>query len=884
MMLASVAMPAVAEAQTEAEQPVPAQTRQDGGRRNTPDLDEEDIVVRGQRLPGSVIGDIQPELTMNPGDVRALGVSDITELVVEMGPQLTSGRGGQPLVLLDGRRVSSFREIATIPTEAIARVEILPEEVAIKYGYAPDSKVMNIVLRRRFRAFTTELQDRLTTDGGANHGEAELGFLALRRGSRINLNIEYQRDAALLESQRGIFNPTTGRDTQRTLQPSTRDYTVTGTYARPLSQKVMASINTEFSTTQNDSLIGVRASGVEIPATSSYAPGGVATTFAPILRDNSPLDRSASAQNVLVGTTINVDGRFWRGTLTATYTHNESRTISERGYDLRDYRDAVAAGDPLADPALPVAPGFAILQPADIARSRSDVGTADLTVNGSLYRLPAGDLSLTTRIGGTVTGFESESTRSQVFNASSFNRSIGLGSVSLDAPILNSPSRFIGKLSANGNVEVQSLSDFGTIEAYGAGLNWRPRSGVALIASWRSSQTAPGVQQLGNPQIVTSNVQVFDYQQGRTVTVTQISGGNPGLRASNQDDLRLGLTWKALSKPDITLSIDYNKRTTTNLIGALPGTTDAAEEAFGSRFQRDEDGNLITIDTRSVNIARRESGSLRWGINFTRTLKTPQSQIDAMRAAAQRRFPNGFPGQGGEGGPRPEGGGPGDRPPSAQNDGARAGAFGGGGGAGGGAPGGGGGGPGAGGPGGGPGGGGGGGGFRGFGGGPGGGGGGGRINVAIYHTIQLEDRVTLRDGLPSIDLLNGGTLGERAGQPRHQVELQAGLSQSGMGMRLTGKWESATRVNGTGTASSDLRFSDIATFNLRLFANLGQMPGLIGKAAWLRGMRVQLGVNNILNTRQKVTNGDGATPLAYRPGLVDPLGRTIQLTIRKQFF
>ena len=44
-----------------------------------------------------------------------------------------------------------------IPTEAIQRVEILPEEVALKYGYRADQKVVNIVLRQRFRSTVAQL-------------------------------------------------------------------------------------------------------------------------------------------------------------------------------------------------------------------------------------------------------------------------------------------------------------------------------------------------------------------------------------------------------------------------------------------------------------------------------------------------------------------------------------------------------------------------------------------------------------------------------------------------------------------------------------------------------------------------------------------------------
>src|SRR6185436_16568090 len=68
--------------------------------------ESEDIVVTGQRrLPGAVIGDIPPEVTLNQGDIRAYGVSSVTELLTELAPQTGSGqgRGGErPVVLLNG--------------------------------------------------------------------------------------------------------------------------------------------------------------------------------------------------------------------------------------------------------------------------------------------------------------------------------------------------------------------------------------------------------------------------------------------------------------------------------------------------------------------------------------------------------------------------------------------------------------------------------------------------------------------------------------------------------------------------------------------------------------------------------------------------------------
>ena len=112
--------------------------------------EEDGIVVTGQRPRGSVVGDIPPERTYDSRDVRATGATNINELLEALAPEIGSARGrggGRPVTLLNGQRISSFRELRDIPTEAIQRVEVLPEEVALKYGYRADQRVVNIVLR-----------------------------------------------------------------------------------------------------------------------------------------------------------------------------------------------------------------------------------------------------------------------------------------------------------------------------------------------------------------------------------------------------------------------------------------------------------------------------------------------------------------------------------------------------------------------------------------------------------------------------------------------------------------------------------------------------------------------------------------------------------------
>jgi hypothetical protein len=162
-----------------------------------------------------------------------------------------------------------------------------------------------------------------------------------------------------------------------------------------------------------------------------------------------------------------------------------------------------------------------------------------------------------------------------------------------------------------------------------------------------------------------------------------------------------------------------------------------------------------------------------------------------------------------------------------------------------------------------------------------GGGNRGRLQFSVTDTINLVDRVTIRPGLPELDYLDGEAIGQTGGRPRHEVEAQAGWSNNGLGARLSANWRSGTRVDSL--SGDDLRFSPYGTFDLRLFANLGEQFELVQKQPWLRGSSVRLEVNNLLNSRPKVRDATGEAPLNYQPGLLDPVGRTMMISFRKLF-
>nr|MDQ2878701.1 TonB-dependent receptor [Pseudomonadota bacterium] len=162
---------------------------------------------------------------------------------------------------------------------------------------------------------------------------------------------------------------------------------------------------------------------------------------------------------------------------------------------------------------------------------------------------------------------------------------------------------------------------------------------------------------------------------------------------------------------------------------------------------------------------------------------------------------------------------------------------------------------------------------------------GGRIQLAVYHTIHFVDRVSLQAGGLPIDLLNGGATGNGGGQPRHEVEAQAGYANNGLGIRFSENWQSATHVDaGTPLAPTALRFGALSKLNVRLFDDFSQNLPFIKNHKWAAGLRVSLNVSNVFDARQRVTDQTGIVPISYQGAYLDPVGRTVSLSIRKLFF
>jgi iron complex outermembrane recepter protein len=978
-----------------APEPAPAQAAE----QPLTEAEVDEIVVIADRVRGQVDTASAPVVELDQQQVQAYGAASIADLVAQLAPQVGAGRGrgGRPVFLVNGQRISNFREIGRYPPEAVKKVEVLPEEVALKFGFQPDQRVINFVLQDNFASREAELQYGFPTRGGYDSGEAELGLLRIDGPQRLNASVEYTRTTPLTERERGIAQtpdqiPTAAGDPDpaafRTLVARSEQVEANVTSTTGLGESGAAgqfTLNSQWIHNETMAL-----SGLDLVAIGSEIR----------VIDTDPIARRTNTDTLSLG----------GGYSTRIGDYQFQATFDGGLTDARSLIDRRRT-----------APG-----PVTIDRADSKVWTAGAkaTLIGSPFALPAGELGVTLNAAFDWDRIESFDTRGNLGQSSLTRGNLSAGA-NIAIPLA---SRRDDVLAALGDVTVnlaggfERLSDFGTLGNSTASLVWKPSDPLTLQASYVVREAAPGLSQLGGPTIVSFNVPVYDFRLGQTLLVTQTSGGNPFLQAETQRDLKLSASYDLPLLERANVLVEYYRNRSEDVTSAFPLLTPAIEAAFPGRVTREAaTGRLTAIDGRPVTFAETRSERLRYGFNlfgklgkplppgqraggfggmmaragqaapasaaaapgtppgaaaaqagggpggpaarmsmdpqrfamlreqFCATpagsvpdlsalpqplqdrLKGEDGKVDPARVAlmrerfcsadAGRRFdparfqamrqalcadpakepdpaaipeeirtrlqgPDGSiaparlrefrdricalptgtrePGgrRGGSGdGPQGEGGAgqvviiAGPPPGGASGPGGGAGAGGGG---------------------------------RGFGGGfgPGGGGDGqGRWNLGLYHTINLSNQVLVAPGGPLLDLLDGDATGSGGGVSRHLVELEGGGFYRGFGLRLSGAYRSATTVRGSGLpGSSDLAFGDLATFNLRAFVALDQQRWLVGESpGLLKNTRLSLRVDNLFDARQRVTDESGAVPLRYQPFLIDPIGRFVEIELRKLF-
>lgn len=832
------------------------------------DEEEDEIVVIATRPRGSVITEVPPVIELNAEDIASYGVSSVADLLDELSTQTSSSRGrggGRPIVLINGQRTSGFREIRDLPSEAIKNIQVFPEELALQYGYRPDQRVINFILKDNYSGLSAEAEYGVPTQGGQGKGELETTITRIGKNSRFNLNVEYQTQTALTEAERGIIQDPAGEAVGlgnfRTLSAPSDNIEVNATYSRALGDGISLSLNGGYIYDKSRGLSGLANGTLDIPASSPFAVSPDDETLFRYFTQFDPLRRTVKSNTFQGGAALNGNLSGWQWSLTGDYAREQVDTTTQNSGDLGLLQAAIDNGtaDPFASDFGPL-----LLPPVtDHARSISNTINSLATISGTLLYLPSGAVNTTVRAGYNRQDLNSRDITDGVTTLGSLGRDKFNAGINIDIPLANENIDVvdaIGELSVNGNLGYSELSDFGGLLEYGFGLNWQPIDGLTFTASAIGEEAAPSMQQLGNPVIITPNVNIFDFATGETVLASITTGGNPTLLAEKRRDIKLAVDYKPTWFDDMTFRAEYIRNNSKNVASGFPFLTPEIEAAFPDRVTRDDTGRLIAIDQRPVSYSNVRSESFRYGLQFSKRFGGGGEGGREERGGSRRG--NAAPPDAASVTPKPaaqngetpaDGAASSQTPPETQA-GERSG--------------------------------------RGGAGARGGGGGGrgpgmgrrsgGHWRLSAYHTIRLDERVKIRPGVEELDLLDGSAIGSSGGSPRHKFELEGGWSYNGLGFRLKGQHETATRVNG-GLTGSDLRFSDLTTLNLRVFMNFDNRGNLTEKVPFLKGSRLSFKIDNIFNDIQEVRDNSGMIPLRYQSGLMDPVGRYVELSFRKQF-
>lgn len=804
----------------------------------------DEILVIGQRL----FRDVRPERELDAYGIESYGLSTIDELLNEFDGELGVGED-VPLILVDGQPINSVDQIGALPVEALRNVQVLPRGSAVRLGGRSGQRVVNISLHRNVRSETLVAAYKAATDGdwGGKRGETILARIS--GSTRVNLTLRARHDDPLFESDRDILQP---------------------------APRLPFSLGGNF--------VGFPNSSGEIdPLLSGVA--GTTVTVTPFTAALPTLATLAAGANLPsltdVGTyrTIRPDARHYElngtfGTrltpwLTSIATLRVGRNFS------RSQR-----GLPSALFVLPSGSGFSpFTQDAGIAvygadplrnRSRRANAEANITLNGTF---------------GAWTGnFNARSTRSK--DLSRNQRQFSSTPIRLDGsvdPFTTNLSALIplrlNFSNARRTNHVAQLSLTGPAASLPAGplqatiegrLAWnriRSESSFALGGGERNIRRSEQWGRTAFDVPITSRANDALGKIGDLSATAELSR----VHFSDAGTLKqhaVGITWEpipilrlraSLEQAETPASLEFlgdpifvdpDVRTFDPLTGT---TVDVVQISGGNP-------GLLPEETR----IRRLTGLLRLipklnlqlNAEFTDTDRRnfisslPEASAAVTLAFAERfvRGPNGLlttvdlrpvnfaserekrmrwgfslNSRLREGTSRPAAtpGSARGRTPSTY------------------------------------------------------------LRMSANHNVVFSDEIEIRSGLDPVDLLSGGAIGIGGGRLRHQLDGTAAITSGGIGARLGATWRgSSTLQSRVGSTSDMLRFSPIFLLNLRGFADARR---ILPDSPWAKGFRVSIDMANLLNDRQSVRNSAGLTPLQYQPGYRDPIGRTIEVEIRKVF-
>lgn len=440
----------------------------------------------------------------NPGAFPISGMAPAQNFSAASSADLRGLGPGATLTLLNGRRLpyngyANTVDIGMIPLPALDRIEVVTDGASALYGSDAVAGVVNFILRDDFEGAETTVRFGASSQGGAAERQISQLLGTAWTSGNLLLNVERYEQEALYADQRDV-----SRDQ---LDPTTLLPEQSRTSALlMLNQDVSANVSLFF-----EALFSEK--DVHSEATYSYAP----PTIYEVDQTTDTRQYGANA-----GLNFSLPGD-WRGEAAVNLSRNEEEFLE------------------LHNVFAPYAVFF-----------DNRLRGAELTAEGPLFRVPAGEV--TSAVG---VGYREEKLEGSFVNAAQRGeRSVEYAYGELSVPAYASEQSSLN-LSASGRYE--SYDDFGSVFNPKLGVVYLHGSSFKLRGTWGKSFRAPTLYQVhGARQATLYNASTFRVPGAAPdAQAIYLSGANPDLQPERSRSWTAGADFTPDSLPGLRLGVTY---------------------------------------------------------------------------------------------------------------------------------------------------------------------------------------------------------------------------------------------------------------------------------------------------------------------------------------
>jgi hypothetical protein len=258
-----------------------------------PDPTETEVIVVVARRRGTARGNPKPIETIDEGQLQSSRGLPISEVVRRLS------RDGQknPRILINGRPADTTITVGTLPSEAIARIEILPPDTATNYGEQVNGRVINIVLKSQFR--TTQLNEQATFNRDASYPDLTVGL------QRTDLNGDSQTSVLGNFSRVAPrFDKANADQSASLISPGSTNASISGQLQRAVREATFIALNAGIGQTSTSSAgggISFNDIGITTSDRTNWKLGGSLSATSPsyFYSFGGALDGTSDKQNAL---------------------------------------------------------------------------------------------------------------------------------------------------------------------------------------------------------------------------------------------------------------------------------------------------------------------------------------------------------------------------------------------------------------------------------------------------------------------------------------------------------------------------------------------------------------------------------------------------------